>query len=95
MTDPPAITEDLENLFAHQAIHYADESVFASSEAELHFTSSEGVAISVVTSSEGWWGTATHEALGTDEGCAVFMGSISVPAHPVTPPRPGEVACTE
>ena len=90
-----AMTQDLENLFAHQAIHYADEAVFASTGADLHFTSSAGVEISVVASSEGWRGTATHEALGADEGCAVFVGSISAPTHPVTPPRPGEVACTE
>jgi len=85
---------DLENLDARQAIYYSDERAYSSSSIDLGFTPSEGVTVSVVASPRGWAATATHEGLGSGEGCAMYFGATAAPKSPVTPSHPGELVCT-
>ena len=89
-----AMQRDLENLDARQAIYYVDRLSYSSSSMDLRFTNSDGVAVTIVASPSGWSGTATHAALGAGEGCAIYLGSVPAPTSPVTPPQPGELACT-
>ncbi|MDX1493918.1 MAG: type II secretion system protein [Longimicrobiales bacterium] len=86
---------ELENVVAQQALHQADGMRYATSLEELGFEPSPGVEVEVVASSWGWSATATHEALGDDEGCAVYVGAALPPVEPVMPTRRGEIACTE
>jgi len=92
-----AMKSDLKNLASQQEIYYADNYSYTSSTAALAFTNSEGVTVtmSAVTTS-GWAAAATHSALGTTEGCAIYYGTVaSAPSvGSATPTAPGEVACT-
>ena len=90
-----AMKSDLKNLASQQEIYYSDAYAYTSSADDLAFTNSDGVLVgmSSVTSS-GWAATATHAALGTAEGCAIFYGTATAPTSPTTPSQPGEVACT-
>ena len=90
-----AMRWDLENLAARQAIYRADENSYSSAFAELHFAASEGVTVTLEALPSGWWGAATHGSLGTGEGCAIYVGAVPLPSGPVTPSRPGELACTD
>jgi len=90
-----AMEWDLKNLADRQILHFADEAAFASSLEDLRFVGTDGVIVSIMASPEGWSGTASHAALGEDEGCAIFFGTVPVPASPVRPVSPGKVACTE
>ena len=90
-----AMKSDLKNLASQQEIYYSDAYAYTSSASDLAFTNSDGVIVgmSSVTSS-GWAASATHAALGTAEGCAIFYGTATAPTSPTTPSQPGEVACT-
>ena len=90
-----AMKSDLKNLASQQEIYYSDAYAYTSSASDLAFTNSDGVVVgmSSVTSS-GWAASATHAALGTAEGCAIFYGTATAPTSPTTPSQPGEVACT-
>ena len=90
-----AMKSDLKNLASQQEIYYSDAYADTSSASDLAFTNSDGVVVgmSSVTSS-GWAASATHAALGTAEGCAIFYGTATAPTSPTTPSQPGEVACT-
>ena len=90
-----AMKSDLKNLASQQEIYYSDAYAYTSSASDLAFTNSDGVIVgmSSVTSS-GWAASATHAALGTAEGCAIFYGTATAPTAPTTPSQPGEVACT-
>jgi hypothetical protein len=90
-----AMRWDLLNVSDRQALYFADRSSFASSPNELRFVGTEGVVVSLTATPEGWAGTASHEALGQEQGCAIFFGSASAPTNPVRPVSPGEVVCTE
>jgi hypothetical protein len=85
---------DLKNLASQQEIYYSDNYSYSSSTGDLAFVNSDGVivAISSVTSS-GWAASATHAALGSAEGCAIFYGTATAPTSPTTPSQPGEIAC--
>ena len=90
-----AMKWDLLNVADRQALHFADESAFTNSPKELRFVGTEGVVVALTATPIGWSGTASHEALGDDQGCAIFFGSATVPTSPVRPASPGEVTCTE
>ena len=89
-----AMKSDLKNLASQQEIYYSDNYSYSSSTGDLAFVNSDGVivAISSVTSS-GWAASATHAALGSTEGCAIFYGTATAPTSPTTPSQPGEIAC--
>lgn len=89
-----AMKSDLKNLASQQEIYYSDEYSYSSDASALAFTNSDGVTVTIGASSSGWTGTATHAALGTSEGCAMYYGTATAPTSPTTPTQSGEVACT-
>jgi hypothetical protein len=90
-----AMKADLAAVTERQILHYLDASEFAESPEDLSFVGSDGVAIAVTSSDEGWAATASHVALGSEHGCAVFFGVAPIPDGPAVPEAPGQVACTE
>jgi len=90
-----AMKSDLKNLASQQEIYYADNYSYTTSTTGLAFTNSEGVTVTILASSSGWSGAATHSALGASEGCAIYYGTASAPTvGTATPASPGEMACT-
>ena len=89
-----AMKSDLKNLASQQEIYYSDAYSYTTTTADLAFTNSDGVTVTITASTSGWTGTATHAALGTAEGCAMYYGTATAPTSPTTPTQPGEVACT-
>jgi hypothetical protein len=90
-----AMKSDLRRVAEQQVLHYLDSSEFAHSPEDLRFVSSDGVAIELTGSEDGWAATASHDRLGESHGCAIFYGSVRAPSTPVAPRGPGEVFCTE
>ena len=91
-----AMKTDLKNLASQQEIYYSDTYAYSDVAADLAFTNSDGVIVTIqnVTAS-GWAATAHHMALGTDQGCAYFYGTAAAPTvGTATPTQPGEVTCT-
>ncbi len=89
-----AMKSDMKNLASQQEIYYSDEYSYTNGAAALTFVSSSGVTVGIAASSSGWSASATHSALGTSEGCAIYYGTATAPTSPTTPSSPGEVACT-
>ena len=52
--------------------------------------------MTIAANTSGWSATATHDALGDSEGCAIYYGDGgSAPTvGTATPTQPGEMACT-
>ena len=88
-----AMKSDLKNLASQQEIYYSDNYTYTNSTTALGFVESEGVNVSITASTSGWSATATHDALGTSLGCAVYYGSATAPSSPTAPTAPGEIAC--
>ena len=89
-----AMKSDLKNLASQQEIYYSDNYAYSSSVGDLGFVNSDGVIVAVASvSSSGWAASATHAALGSAEGCAIFYGTATAPTSPTTPSQPGEIAC--
>ena len=89
-----AMKSDMKNLASKQEIYYADNYSYTSSKTALTFVSSSGVTVGIAASSSGWSATATHSALGSTQGCAIYYGTATAPTSPTTPVSPGQVACT-
>jgi len=89
-----AMKSDLKNLASQQEIYYSDAYSYSSATTDLSFTNSDGVNVAISATSSGWSASATHDALGSSEGCAMFYGTATAPAAPITPTQPGELACT-
>ncbi len=89
-----AMKSDLKNLASQQEIYYSDAYSYSAVAANLAFTNSDGVTVTIAASSSGWSASAWHAALGTAEGCAMYYGTATAPATPIAPTQPGEVACT-
>ena len=89
-----AMKSDLKNLASQQEIYYSDAYSYSAVAANLAFTNSDGVTVTIAASSSGWSASAWHAALGTSEGCAMYYGTATAPAAPIAPTQPGEVACT-
>lgn len=89
-----AMKSDLKNLASQQEIYYSDAYTYTTVAADLAFTNSDGVILNIVADSSGWSASATHAALGTGEGCALYYGTATAPTSPIEPTQPGEVACT-
>jgi len=89
-----AMKSDLKNLASQEEIYYSDYYTYTSSTTLLGFVDSEGVTVAIGgISTSGWSATATHTALGTALGCAIYYGNASAPTAPTQPSAPGEVAC--
>lgn len=90
-----AMKSDLKNLASQQEIYYADNYSYTTSTSDLAFTNSEGVTVAFdEATTSGWAAHATHSALGSTQGCAIYYGNATAPTSPTTPSNPGEVKCT-
>ena len=90
-----AMKSDLKNLASQQEIYYSDHYAYTSSTGGLGFVNSDGVIVGMTAvTSSGWAASATHQALGTAEGCAIFYGTASITFAPGQPTQPGEIACS-
>lgn len=90
-----AMKSDLKNLASQEEIYYSDTYSYSTDQDLLAFTNSDGVYVAIgAATGSGWSATATHAALGTAEGCAIYYGTATAPTAPTTPNQPGEVACT-
>ena len=92
-----AMKSDLKNLASQEEIYYSDHDAYTSSATDLAFTNSEGVEITVHATPKGWAAWATHAALGSSEGCAIYYGESPVSWEmivEVTPIHPGVIVCT-
>ena len=86
---------DIRNLAAQQELYYATNYSYTSTVSDLGFVTSQGATVSVTASASGWSATAKHDALGSDEGCAVYFGSATAPTiGGMSPTAEGQVACT-
>ena len=92
-----AMKSDLKNLASQQEIYYSDEYSYTSNTTSLGFVTSDGVTVVQVDGTAGWSGTATHSALATTEGCAIYYGTgVGAPSvGTATPAAAGEMACTQ
>ncbi len=91
-----AMKADMRNLAAQQELYYASEYRYTSSLTELGFVASESVNVTPAASASGWSATATHDALGTAEGCAIYYGTATAPTiGSVSPEAEGQVVCTQ
>lgn len=91
-----AVKSDLKNLAAQQEIYYATNYSYAGSLDDLGFVSSDGVTVTPSATSAGWSATASHSALESDEGCALYYGEVeNAPTiGEIEPSAAGQVACT-
>ena len=90
-----AMKADIRNLAAQQELYYATEYKYTSSLTDLEFVSSESVNVTAAASTSGWSATATHDALGAAEGCAIYYGTATAPTiGSASPGAEGQVACT-
>jgi type IV pilus assembly protein PilA len=89
------VMADLKNLANFQEIYYNNHYVFADNagNAELGFTQSEGVTITInEASNTGWAATGAHAAQPTLQ-CGIYHGSAS-PANGSPATTEGVVTCT-
>ena len=92
-----AMKSDLRNLASQEEIYYSDHNAYTSSAKDLAFTHSQGVKITVYATQKGWAAWATHAALGSSQGCAIYFGESPVSQEmigEVTPTQPGVMVCT-
>ena len=89
-----AMKSDIKNLASQQEIYYSTHYTYSSSETDLGFVESEGVNVVPAGTASGWSATATHDALGGTQGCAIYYGTATAPSSPTAPSAQGEVACT-
>ncbi len=89
-----AMKSDLKNLASQQEIYYSDNYTYTNNETNLGFVQSEAVNIAIAATTSGWSATATHDALGTGLGCAIYYGTVaSPPTAPAAPTAAGEILC--
>ncbi len=91
-----AMKADIRNLAAQQELYYATKYSYTSSLADLGFVASESVNVTSAASTSGWSATATHDALGAAQGCAIYYGTATAPTiGSVSPAAEGQVVCTQ
>ena len=90
-----AMKSDARNLAAQQELYFATNYTYTSTLADMDFVPSDAVSVSASASTSGWSATVTHDALGSSEGCVIYVGSATAPTiGSVTPEAEGQVACT-
>ncbi len=100
-----AMKSDLKNLQTQQELYYSNDHdadgqpdyTYAAdaADADLEFTGSPGVTVTVSEGTQtGWAATTTHAALGNDaaKSCGIYVGNATAPATFVT--SPNVVMCT-
>ena len=90
-----AMKADMRNLAAQQELYYATKYSYTSSLTDLGFVTSQSVNVTPAASTSGWSATATHDALGAAEGCAIYYGTATAPKiGSASPKAEGQVVCT-
>jgi prepilin-type N-terminal cleavage/methylation domain-containing protein len=88
---------DLRHLSQAQERYFAVFREYAADLESLDFDTSVGVQVAVeAATNTGWAAIATHQALGPEAGCVVFLGDAEVPELPNGDPGPtvpGQVVC--
>src|SRR5690554_4064809 len=87
-----AMKSDLKNLATQQEVYYSGgEYTYTDDLNALGFVASEGVRVTVDPNSNnlGWSATATHEALASDLGCAIYFGQFTAPSSHGSPTQQG------
>ncbi len=85
-----AMKSDLRNLVTAEESYFADNVTYTTSSANMNFSSSTGVTVTVGTANgTGWNATAKHNA--TAKTCGIFVGSA---AAPISGANEGEPKCT-
>ena len=92
-----ALKMDLANLRTQQELYHAEHYAYAAKIADLEFSASEGVTISMTPEDEGWSARALHKDLGSDKGCAIFFGDVGTKptVGGTTADKEGIPACTD
>lgn len=91
-----AMKADIRNLAAQQELYYATNYAYTNSLTALGFVASESVNVTPAASTTGWSATATHDALGAAQGCAIYYGTATAPTiGSVSPQAEGQVVCTQ
>lgn len=92
-----AMKSDLKNLASQQEIYYSDHYTYSNVTTDLGFVSSEGVNVGFENvTNTGWAATATHTAMGANEGCSIYYGGAGAPTaiDGMQPSEAGELRCT-
>jgi type IV pilus assembly protein PilA len=91
-----AMKSDLKNFVSQQEIFYTEGYTYSADAEELGFSASPGVVLGTITADvSGWSVTATHQALGASDGCAIYFGDVTPPTIPGgdAVDQPGVVQC--
>jgi len=91
-----AMKSDLKNLASQQEIYFSDYGRYSTEPEALGFVNSDGVHVQIVLGGDGWAATTIHDALGTREGCAIYVGTSApdvLTGGGLRPERPGEPLC--
>ena len=93
-----AMKSDLKNLQSAQEIYYSSPGnnyTYASTLAQLGYTASNGVTVTIGASTNtGWGATSIHAALASGtQSCGVFVGDSAAMANATPATAPGVVAC--
>lgn len=87
-----SLKADLHNLATAEEAYYYEKSEYASSLADLKFSQSAGVTVTIQAATPaGWSAVATHSAA-NPLTCAIFLGGVA-PVAPAT--VEGVVACSQ
>ena len=90
-----AMKSDVRALAAQQELHFTTNYQYSTSLTDLDFVASEGVSVAVTATTGGWTAVATHQALGANEGCAIYFGTATAPTvGGESPEVEGQIACT-
>ncbi len=88
-----AMKSDLKNLASQQEIYYSDEYTYSNVATALGFVMSDAVTVGIVTyTNVGWSATATHQALTSAQGCAIYYGENSATSN-FGETQAGEISC--
>ena len=88
------LVNDIKNLAAAEEIYYAEHFTYTSKLADLDFSPSEEVTLTLSgASAEGWSVTATHFSLDRNLGCGLFYGRADTSTMEFLPSAPGEIYC--
>jgi len=90
-----ALKSALKNLASQEEIYFSEHGTYTDNTVSLVFISSQGVTVTITASTDGWAATATHVALPSAYGCAIYHGTATAPTSPIQPMRPDEPACTD
>ena len=85
---------DLESLTSKQEAYFSTAQAYAWNLGLLEFEASDSVSLGISATGDGFIAIATHEALGSNLGCTVYLGAVEPPVFPIKPPAPGKIACT-